>query len=237
MLFLILLAVVWSVLCSIIQQTTCVRLSNVCLFVYMPINNILVEMVSQDESRKLLMEDPVQETASQRFECPCMHSLWYHVDDYHSTWWKKLPCWARKASGDVEENPGSADYPLPTISTEIKVEDGHSHTQHGNLDGFSRKWPTSWFWQLLVLTVRTFRQSRHVILSKLNFTQTIVLAVIVSVIWFQVPDDERSVNDRHGYVSGILFQQCVFYKYCVIAVLLRLHFLGLPTIDSCYLVM
>lgn len=151
-----------------------------CALQYNPADYML-EMVSQDESRKLLMEDPVQETASQ------------------STWWKKLPCWARKASGDVEENPGSADYPLPTISTEIKVEDGHSHTQHGNLDGFSRKWPTSWFWQLLVLTVRTFRQSRHVILSKLNFTQTIVLAVIVSVIWFQVPDDERSVNDRHGY--------------------------------------
>lgn len=65
----------------------------------------------------------------------------------------------------------------------------------------TRKWPTSWFWQLLVLTVRTFRQSRHVILSKLNLIQTILLAVIVSMIWFQVPEEERSINDRNGYVS------------------------------------
>ena len=69
----------------------------------------------------------------------------------------------------------------------------------------SRKWPTSWFWQLLVLIVRTFRQSRHVILSKLSLIQTILLAVIVSLIWFQVPEDEMSINDRHGYVCFFLF--------------------------------
>lgn len=64
----------------------------------------------------------------------------------------------------------------------------------------SRKWPTAWWWQLLVLIVRTFRQSRHVITSKLNCVQTIFMALVVSLIWFQVPEDTRSINDRFGYV-------------------------------------
>ena len=66
----------------------------------------------------------------------------------------------------------------------------------------SRKWPTAWWWQLLVLIVRTFRQSRHVIISKLNCVQAILLSVVVSLVWFQVPDDTSSINDRYGYVSS-----------------------------------
>lgn len=78
----------------------------------------------------------------------------------------------------------------------------------------TRKWPTSWFWQLLVLTVRTFRQSRHVILSKLNLIQTILLAMIVSIIWFQVPEEERSINDRNGYVSDDELIVSIGVMYC-----------------------
>lgn len=65
----------------------------------------------------------------------------------------------------------------------------------------NRKWPTRWYWQFLVLTVRTFRQSRHVLLSKLNFIQTFLVAAVVSLLWFQMPQDEESISDRNGYVS------------------------------------
>ena len=68
----------------------------------------------------------------------------------------------------------------------------------------NRKWQTSWYWQFLVLTVRTFRQSRHILLSKLNFIQTILLAIVVSLLWFQMPVDEESISDRYGFVSIIL---------------------------------
>ena len=63
-----------------------------------------------------------------------------------------------------------------------------------------RKWPTRWYWQFLVLLVRTFRQSRHVILSKLNLLQTVILTVVASIIWFQLPKHEESISDRYGYV-------------------------------------
>ena len=64
-----------------------------------------------------------------------------------------------------------------------------------------RKWPTRWYWQFLVLLVRTFRQSRHIILSKLNLIQTFILTAVASIIWFQLPKHEDSIPDRYGYVS------------------------------------
>ena len=63
-----------------------------------------------------------------------------------------------------------------------------------------RKWPTRWYWQFLVLLVRTFRQSRHVILSKLNILQTVLLTAVASIVWFQLPNQEESIPDRYGYV-------------------------------------
>lgn len=72
-----------------------------------------------------------------------------------------------------------------------------------------RKWPTSWYWQFLVLLVRTFRQSRHVILSKLNLIQTFILTAVASIIWFRLPKHEDSISDRYGYVSDILYMHCM----------------------------
>ena len=109
---------------------------------------------------------------------------------FFSVWWKK---WLHKPDVDVSNKMDRNE--------DVKIRDSDMYVEPVES---SRKWPTSWFWQLLVLIVRTFRQSRHVILSKLNLIQTILLAVIVSLIWFQVPEDEMSVNDRHGYVCCML---------------------------------
>ena len=65
----------------------------------------------------------------------------------------------------------------------------------------ARKWPTRWYWQFLVLTVRTFHQSRHVFLSKLNLIQASLVALVCAFIWFQVPKVEESIPDRYGLVS------------------------------------
>ena len=69
-------------------------------------------------------------------------------------------------------------------------------------DYLSRRWPTHWYWQFLVLTVRTFRHARRTILSVLRMIQTLFLAVICSLLWFQVPYEEQHIFDRYGYVSS-----------------------------------
>ena len=70
--------------------------------------------------------------------------------------------------------------------------------------GLGRKWPTRWYWQFLVLTVRTFRRARRTILSLLRLIQTIFLAVICSLLWFQIPFEENHIYDRLGYVSYVV---------------------------------
>lgn len=103
-------------------------------------------------------------------------------------------------------NPLS-EVPLETNSSSETVEPSSESSSESGGDGGSRKafktrkWPTSWYWQFLVLLVRTFRQSRHVILSKLNLTQTLLLTIVSSFIWFQLPHHEDSIADRYGYVS------------------------------------
>lgn len=87
-------------------------------------------------------------------------------------------------------------------SSESSSESG-GDSRHNHFE--VHKWPTRWYWQFLVLLVRTFRQSRHVILSKLNLIQTIILTAVASIVWFQLPKREDSISDRYGYVSMLCY--------------------------------
>ena len=136
----------------------------------------------------------------------------------------------REESFSIEECPSSLDFPVLTRTRQVPVlGGGGGEGDDGDIDAVCvnvadgmdevgvastfpsssvhwsrhRKWPTPWYWQLMVLTVRTFKQSRHVILSKLNCVQTMAIALVVSVIWFQIPCDEKSIPDRLGFVSGL----------------------------------
>ena len=90
--------------------------------------------------------------------------------------------------------------PLPAPTTDEKEE-----KEERAASGFGRKerkWPVPWHWQFMVLTIRTFRQSRHILLSKYNIIQALCLSVLVSLVWFQVPRVEESISDRYGVVSA-----------------------------------
>ena len=77
----------------------------------------------------------------------------------------------------------------------------HSVEGEGRHIPQDRKWATRWYWQFLVLIVRTFRESRHNLLSFLNVVQAVLLAIVSGLVWFQVPKLERSISDGYGYVS------------------------------------
>lgn len=128
------------------------------------------------------------------------------IDEYPSS--PRLPGKAASVSALNPLSELSTETSLPEMeppsssSSEPSSESSSESGEDTSRKSFKvRKWPTRWYWQFLVLLVRTFRQSRHIILSKLNLLQTVLLTIVASVIWFQLPSHEDSIADRYGYVS------------------------------------
>ena len=67
----------------------------------------------------------------------------------------------------------------------------------------------SWWRQFVLLARRAFVQNRGDILSQITIVQTLVLAVVCGIIWWQV---ERTVDRIHDLV-GLLFFGCIFWSF------------------------
>ena len=147
------------------------------------------DLKEEEEEKK---EDHLQDVSTTKY----IDSL--KMEEYPSS--PKLPGEAPlSAMNPVSELPSETDLSESEPSSESSSVSGGDDDSS---KGFKvRKWPTAWYWQFLVLLVRTFRQSRHIILSKLNILQTVLLTAVASVIWFQLPDHEDSISDRTGFVS------------------------------------
>ncbi len=80
----------------------------------------------------------------------------------------------------------------------------HSETKLQDMD-LKRRYPTSWLEQYKVLTVRAFKQSRSLFLTKIDFIRHGFLAVIIGILYFQLPLTENRIHDIRGLV-------CIYVK-------------------------
>jgi hypothetical protein len=78
--------------------------------------------------------------------------------------------------------------PVPEVSVAF---DDHRDT----------KWPTGWMTQFVQLTLRTFRQSRTRIMSRLKIMESVLLCLLVSLVWWRLDRSEETLRDRMGAVS------------------------------------
>ncbi|KAK6191382.1 hypothetical protein SNE40_003088 [Patella caerulea] len=103
---------------------------------------------------------------------------------------RKISNRGKKATGD-EEDIGSVDMSLMELEyPELFVD--------------KDKWPTSFFTQFKHLTVRTFWQCKSRIFSKMKLIESVLLCVIVSLVWFQLPRIEETLRDRMGAIFFIV---------------------------------
>ncbi|XP_076471095.1 uncharacterized protein LOC143301001 isoform X2 [Babylonia areolata] len=115
--------------------------------------------------------------------------------------------WRTDTQGSSESTVAQEDSNANTTENEdVRVslmnlgEDKVKAVEVGIRDPEDHKWPTGWLTQYLQLTLRTFRQSRTRILSKLKIIESVVLCVLVSLVWFQLPRTEETLRDRMGVI-------------------------------------
>ena len=67
-----------------------------------------------------------------------------------------------------------------------------------------KDWPVSYGHQCSVLFSRAFFQQKGEIFTVVNFLQSVVMALLVGAMYFQVPQEAAYVQDRLGYVSALI---------------------------------
>ncbi|XP_062612613.1 uncharacterized protein LOC134274352 [Saccostrea cucullata] len=72
-----------------------------------------------------------------------------------------------------------------------------------------KKWPTGFITQYTQLTFRTFKTSKSQLFNKFKLIETLVLTIIVSLIWFQLPRTEETLRDR----LGVLFYMSMHWGF------------------------
>jgi ABC-type multidrug transport system ATPase subunit/ABC-type multidrug transport system permease subunit len=70
---------------------------------------------------------------------------------------------------------------------------------------------TSFFEQVSILSKRSFFQEKGVQLDKVDFIQTVLIALVVGVLWFQTTAEENNIQDR----VGAFFFTLVYISYFV----------------------
>ncbi|EXX75679.1 uncharacterized protein OCT59_006902 [Rhizophagus irregularis] len=63
-----------------------------------------------------------------------------------------------------------------------------------------RRWEATFLQQVSILTERTFKQSRKIILSRVNIFQTVAVTVVCIIVWLKIPFAEPNVFDRVGNI-------------------------------------
>ncbi|XP_070204094.1 uncharacterized protein [Littorina saxatilis] len=90
----------------------------------------------------------------------------------------------------------------------IKDKDTMTLVQKQTFDSNPR-WATGFWMQFKMLNWRTFKHSRSRIISKYNIINSITIAIICSLLWFQMARTHETIKDRMGY----LFFMSVYWSF------------------------
>ncbi|XP_076115530.1 uncharacterized protein LOC143083181 [Mytilus galloprovincialis] len=97
----------------------------------------------------------------------------------------------------VKQKSGSESYEADSVHISLMEIPESDQVETNSNDP---KWPTGFITQYTQLTIRTFRQSKALIFNKFKIIETVVMTVLLSLIWFQLPRIEETLRDRMGVI-------------------------------------
>jgi len=109
----------------------------------------------------------------------------------------------------VMSDEGRDDDDGPVDDSDDEEGDDEGEKGLARFEDMGPKWPTSWTYQFIVLSQRSFRLARAEVLSVLNFIQCFFLSVIVGLLWLRMDTDESGTPDRVSYV----FFSMIFWPF------------------------
>jgi len=78
---------------------------------------------------------------------------------------------------------------ISSAKSDLSDDFNGNHLLRGaSSESVAATWPTSIFSQIRVLSARNFREARPRMLSKLNWLQTLALAIMAGLVWLKVND-------------------------------------------------
>ncbi|XP_067915922.1 uncharacterized protein [Heterodontus francisci] len=120
----------------------------------------------------------------------------------------------RKTSSEAPLDPGYLEEPdgkLPnglTMKKQLQLSSKNALKQGESTvvskEKPDKRWVSSFCTQYHTLTSRNFKQQRRVILSWLNLIQTLSMAIVPGVIWWQIPKVEEQIQAISGLIYFIL---------------------------------
>lgn len=123
---------------------------------------------------------------------------------------KLITSWDNEAYTQQLQGSNGSDIVDDNESEYSSSSSKDSDMKAGSSDGSkSKKFNTSWITQFRVLLHRSLKNSRSAILTPLNLMKSISLGLMCGLLWFQMPNTERTVVDR----SSFLFFTCVYWIF------------------------
>ncbi|XP_070561236.1 uncharacterized protein [Ptychodera flava] len=111
---------------------------------------------------------------------------------------------ATKASWEPLEGTQNTNGPVPKATVEefddidsvkVKIPDNGETAEKRK-----KKWPTGFWDQYSMLTVRSFKQARGTLLGKIRYIECAMTSIVISLIWWQLDYSEEAIYSRLGLI-------------------------------------